>query len=51
MGVSFLDISTGEFFLAEGSREDIDKWLQNFSPKEVLVSKKHKADFGEGFGP
>ncbi|MFZ9031009.1 MAG: DNA mismatch repair protein MutS [Robiginitalea sp.] len=51
MGVSFLDISTGEFFLAEGSREDIDKWLQNFSPKEVLVSKKHKADFGDGFGP
>ena len=51
LGVSFLDISTGEFFLAEGSREDIDKWLQNFGPKEVLVSKKHKADFGEGFGP
>ena len=51
MGVSFLDISTGEFFLAEGSQEDIDKWLQNFSPREVLVSKKHKADFGEGFGP
>jgi DNA mismatch repair protein MutS len=51
IGVSFLDISTGEFFLAEGNREDIDKWLQNFSPKEVLVSKKHKADFGERFGP
>ncbi|MEJ2584348.1 MAG: DNA mismatch repair protein MutS [Robiginitalea sp.] len=51
MGVSFLDISTGEFFLAEGSREDIDKWLQNFSPKEVLVSKNHKTDFGQGFGP
>ena len=51
IGVSFLDISTGEFFLAEGSREDIDKWLQNFSPKEVLVSKKYKTDFAEGFGP
>jgi len=51
IGVSFLDISTGEFFLAEGSREDIDKWLQNFSPKEILVSKKHKTDFAEGFGP
>ena len=51
IGVSFLDISTGEFFLAEGNREDIDKWLQNFSPREVLVSKKHKADFAERFGP
>ena len=51
IGASFLDISTGEFFLAEGSREDIDKWLQNFNPKEVLVSKKHKTDFAEGFGP
>ncbi|MEJ2163373.1 MAG: DNA mismatch repair protein MutS, partial [Robiginitalea sp.] len=51
MGVSFLDISTGEFFLAEGTQEDIDKWLQNFAPKEVLISKKHKTDFGETFGP
>ena len=51
MGVSFLDISTGEFFLAEGSGEDIDKWLQNFGPKEVLVSKKHRADFRERFSP
>ena len=51
MGVSFLDISTGEFFLAEGTREHIDKWLQNFNPKEVLISKKHRTDFGETFGP
>ncbi|MCO5724666.1 DNA mismatch repair protein MutS [Robiginitalea marina] len=51
MGVSFLDISTGEFFLAEGGREDIDKWLQNFAPREVLVSRKQKSGFGELFGP
>jgi DNA mismatch repair protein MutS len=50
MGVSFLDISTGEFFLAEGDHADIDKWLQNFGPKEVLVSKKHRTDFRESFG-
>ena len=49
-GVSFLDISTGEFLTAEGNLEQIDKLLQNFSPNEVLVSKNHKADFKETFG-
>ena len=49
-GVSFLDISTGEFLTAEGNIEQIDKLLQNFSPNEVLVSKNHKADFKETFG-
>ncbi len=51
MGVSFLDISTGEFFVAEASPEGIDKWLQNFAPKEVLLSKSHRAEFAERFGP
>lgn len=50
LGISFLDISTGEFFLAEGDQTDIDKWLQNFEPKEILVSKKHRTDFKEAFG-
>ncbi|WP_445382953.1 DNA mismatch repair protein MutS [Robiginitalea sp. IMCC43444] len=50
MGISFLDISTGEFFLAEAGREGIDKWLQNFRPKEVLVSKKHKEEYKSLFG-
>ncbi|KQC31678.1 DNA mismatch repair protein MutS [Flagellimonas eckloniae] len=49
-GVSFLDISTGEFLTAEGSAEQVDKLLQNFSPNEVLVSKNHKASFLELFG-
>lgn len=50
MGVAFLDISTGEFFLAESDREGTDKWLQNFSPKEVLVSKSHRREFETAFG-
>lgn len=50
LGVSFLDISTGEFFVAEGSSEQIDKLLQNFAPNEVLLSKAHKKEFLECFG-
>jgi len=49
-GVSFLDISTGEFLLAEGPFEYIDKLLANFNPKEVLVEKAKSADFLEIFG-
>lgn len=50
LGVSFLDISTGEFLTSEGSVEQVDKLLQNFSPNEVLVSKNHKKEFVECFG-
>jgi len=50
MGVSFLDISTGEFLTSEGSAEQVDKLLQNFAPNEVLVSKSHKKEFLEVFG-
>lgn len=50
LGVSFLDISTGEFLTSEGSVEQVDKLLQNFSPNEVLVSKNHRKDFVECFG-
>lgn len=50
LGISFLDISTGEFLTSEGSEEQIDKLLQNFSPNEILISKKHKTDFKETFG-
>jgi DNA mismatch repair protein MutS len=42
LGVSFLDVSTGEYFLAQGNGEYVDKLLQNFSPSEVLVQKQHK---------
>tara|TARA_Y100000034_G_scaffold105927_1_gene133964 strand:+ start:322025 stop:324595 length:2571 start_codon:yes stop_codon:yes gene_type:complete len=49
IGVSFLDISTGEFLVAEGDKEYIDKLLQNFSPSEVLIEKKHKELFKTSF--
>lgn len=51
IGISFLDISTGEFVLSEGNEEYIDKLLQNFHPSEVLVQKQHKKRFEEAFGP
>ncbi len=50
LGISFLDISTGEFLVAEGNDEYIDKLLQNFNPSEVLVQKQYKARFKELFG-
>ncbi|HET8737447.1 MAG TPA: DNA mismatch repair protein MutS [Pricia sp.] len=50
LGVSFVDISTGEFLTSEGNEEQIDKLLQNFAPNEVLVSKAHKKEFAELFG-
>ncbi|MCD0472839.1 MULTISPECIES: DNA mismatch repair protein MutS [unclassified Flavobacterium] len=50
IGVSFLDVSTGEFLLAQGNAEYIDKLLQNFRPSEVLVPKHNKNDFKEAFG-
>ncbi len=50
LGVSFVDISTGEFLTSEGTEEQIDKLLQNFAPNEVLVSKKHKKEFLDVFG-
>jgi len=50
IGVSFVDISTGEFLTSEGTDEQIDKLLQNFGPNEVLVSKAHKKDFQDTFG-
>ncbi len=50
LGVSFLDVSTGEFLCAQGNREYIDKLLQNFGPSEILVQKKYKKEFNESFG-
>lgn len=50
IGVSFLDISTGEFLTSQGNAEYIDKLLQNFSPSEVLVSKQKRSLFNETFG-
>jgi len=50
IGISFLDVSTGEFLTAQGNAEYIDKLLQNFSPSEVLVPKNSKTNFRETFG-
>ena len=50
IGISFLDVSTGEFITSQGDQEYIDKLLQNFSPSEVLIQKAHKTNFVERFG-
>jgi DNA mismatch repair protein MutS len=50
IGISFLDISTGEFLAAQGNSEYIDKLLQNFNPSEILIQKNNKNDFKENFG-
>jgi DNA mismatch repair protein MutS len=49
-GLSLLDISTGEFLVAEGTGDYVDKLLQSFTPKEVLLSKDRKKAFLERFG-
>jgi DNA mismatch repair protein MutS len=50
IGISFLDVSTGEFLTSQGNSEYIDKLLQNFNPSEVLIPKNNKNDFRETFG-
>jgi len=49
-GVSFLDISTGEFLTAQGTFEYIDKLISSFQPKEVLIEKARQKEFFEVFG-
>ncbi|MDO4994065.1 MAG: DNA mismatch repair protein MutS [Bacteroidales bacterium] len=49
-GVSFLDISTGEFLVAEGTTDYVDKLLTNFAPKEVLFERGRKPMFEGNFG-
>lgn len=49
-GISFLDISTGEFYLAQGSNEYIDKLIQSFRPNEVIIQKSKRQRFTELFG-
>lgn len=49
-GVSFLDISTGEFFVAEGTTDYVDKLIGNFQPKEVLFERGRKSLFQGSFG-
>lgn len=49
-GVAFLDISTGEFLIAQGNSEYIDKLMQGFEPSEVLYSRQQDQSFKELFG-
>ena len=50
IGVAFLDVSTGEFFLSEGTENYIDKLLSNFQPKEVLYQRSEEEHFLRLFG-
>ena len=49
-GVSFLDISTGEFLIAQGSIEYIDKLIQGFEPSEIIYQKKMNSLYQDNFG-
>ena len=49
-GVSFLDISTGEFLTGEGTYDYVEKLLGSFAPKEVLYDRNNKRDFDTHFG-
>ena len=49
-GVAFLDISTGEFLIAQGDINYADKLLQHFRPSELLIAKHQKREFEEHFG-
>jgi DNA mismatch repair protein MutS len=49
IGISFLDVSTGEFLVSQGTKEEVDKLLQNFNPSEILVSKQKKESFSSQF--
>lgn len=49
-GVSFLDISTGEFLTGEGTYDYVEKLLGSFAPKEVLYDRNDKRDFDTHFG-
>jgi DNA mismatch repair protein MutS len=50
IGIAFLDISTGEFFVAEGDREYADKLLQSLQPAEVIFQRRQLKPFKEYFG-
>ena len=49
-GIAFLDISTGEFYVAEGNYEYLDKLFQNFKPMELVIQKGKTQTFKQNFG-
>jgi DNA mismatch repair protein MutS len=50
IGVAFLDVSTGEFLVAEGNKEYIDKLISGFEPSEIIYQKNRNKDFQGQFG-
>ncbi len=50
IGIAFLDISTGEFLIAEGNADYIDKLIGNFAPKEIIYERSRRNDFLSTFG-
>ncbi len=50
LGVAFLDVSTGEFYLTQGTAEYVDKLLQSLNPSEVLCQRDKRREFMETFG-
>ncbi|HLO90412.1 MAG TPA: DNA mismatch repair protein MutS [Lentimicrobium sp.] len=49
-GIAFLDISTGEYLVAQGNNDYIDKLLQTFKPSEIIVQRSKKSEFQNLFG-
>jgi DNA mismatch repair protein MutS len=49
-GIAFLDVSTGEFYVAQGNLDYLDKLMQSFKPSEVVVQKSHRGAFIKRFG-
>ena len=49
-GIAFFDISTGEFLVAEGDANYVDKLINNFAPKEILIDRNKRKQFVEQFG-
>ena len=50
LGISFLDVSTGEFYVAQGKEEYVMKLMQGFSPAEIIFNKKSRDEFENLFG-
>lgn len=50
VGISFLDVSTGEFMLTQGNKEYIEKLVQGFEPTEIVYNKRESKEYDETFG-
>jgi DNA mismatch repair protein MutS len=50
IGIAFLDVSTGEFLMTEGTQEYIEKLVQGFEPSEIVYNKRSSKDYDETFG-